>query len=345
MAEYKHAIGVAPGETVPLADITGPGMIRQIWLTIRNRDPVGLRSYVLRIYWDDSELPSVEAPWGDFFGLAHGRPGHYSTPYLGVSEAKGYNCAFPMPFSKRCRITFENDTDEKAGGLFYQINYTLGDEVTPDTGRFHAHFRRATPPRGRNFVLLDRGGTPGVYVGTTISALPREPGTWREGEFRFFIDGDTQRPTIVGTGWSDWFLSAWGLGMHQSLYAGSNYQVLHPEMKSKYFCSCYRFHVMDPIYFQHDLRVEHTQIGGRPGMPGCTHEREDDWCSVAYWYQNVTAQLLPQLPSREARIAGIAVQEWEADALARMRSGVDRHTDGGGVSVQAAPAVAGMISG
>ena len=55
--------------------------------------------------------------------------------------------------------------------------------------------------------------------------------------------------TIQGTGWSDWFLSGWGLGIHQSLYAGSTYQVLHPELGDKYYCSCFRFHVMDPIYF------------------------------------------------------------------------------------------------
>jgi len=336
--ERIHRISVPAGETTTLADIEGPGMVRQIWLTVRRRDPESLRSFVIRMYWDDSELPSVEAPWGDFFGLAHGRPGHYSTPYLGVSEGKGYNCTFPMPFAKRCRITVENDSPEPTGGLYYQVNYTLGDGIGPDMGRFHASFRRDTPARGSNFLLLDREGSPGVYVGTTISALPQEPETWREGDFRFFIDGDTDQPTIVGTGWSDWFLSGWGLNVHESLWAGSNYQVLHPDLKNKYFCSCYRFHVMDPIYFRENLRVEHTQIGGVPGKHGGANEREDDWCSVAYWYQNVTGQPLPALPSRAARIAGVAVPAWELDALERMRAGTDRRQDGRGANARA-PAV------
>jgi hypothetical protein len=84
---------------------------------------------------------------------------------------------------------------------------------------------------------------------------------------------------------------------------------------------------MDPIYFQHDLRVEYTQIGGLPGHEGVHHERADDWCSTVYWYQNVTETPLPPLPTREERLAGIAMQDWEADAIARMRSGIDRRND------------------
>ncbi|MBZ0302749.1 MAG: DUF2961 domain-containing protein [Anaerolineae bacterium] len=324
----KNALsGIQPGETVVLADIDGPGMIRMIWLTFPKRTPENLRSYVLRIYWDYQEQPSVAAPVGDFFGLAHGRAAHFSTLYLGASEGKGFHCFFPMPFSQHCRITVENDSPEELNLLFFQIHYTLGDEITANMGRFHAHFRRDQPPRGQNFVMLDRQGSPGIYVGTVIGALPREAGTWREGDIRFFIDGDEVLATITGTGWSDWFLSAWGMGIHQSYFGGSTYQVLHPELGDKYFCSCYRFHVLDPIYFQHELRVEYQQYGGRPGMEGVFHERADDWCATVYWYQQLTGQALPVLASREERIAGIALQDWEAEAHQRMLSGQDRHND------------------
>jgi len=140
-------------------------------------------------------------------------------------------------------------------------------------GRFHAHFRRSRPAKGQNNVMLKTKGTPGVYVGAVISALPLHQGGWREGVIRFFMDADTERPTITGTGWPDWFLSAWGLGPHQSLYAGCNYQVRHPEFGDRYFCSCHRFHAFDPIYFQRELRVEHQQLGffGHPGEKGYQH--------------------------------------------------------------------------
>lgn len=332
--KYLHYRTVAPGETLALADLEGQGIVRGFWLTVSKREPVALRSFLIRMYWDGSAHPSVEAPLGDFFGLAHGRVAHYSTPYLGVSEGKGFYTFFPMPFSRHCRIEFFNDAPDLTTNIYWQINFTLGDKITPDMGRFHALFRRDTPPRGTCHVILDTRNTPGVYVGTVISALPRSVGTWREGEFRFYIDGENDGCSIVGTGWSDWFLSGWGLGIHQSLYAGSNYQVKHPEYGDKYYCSCYRFHVLDPVYFRKSLRVEHTQHGIRPVGDGYeVYEREDDWCSVAYWYQRMNGQPFPVIPSREQRIGGIAIQPWEGEAVKRMRSGVDRVTDTSGPEV------------
>lgn len=320
----KHCVGgIHSGETFTIGADQGQGMIRSIWLTFPKRTPENLRSYVLRIYWDGSDQPSVLAPIGDFFGLSHGRAAHFSTPYLGVSEGKGFHCFFPMPFSDGFRITIENDSPATLNGLFYQIIYTLGDKVTTDMGRFHAHFRRQTPPKGSNFVMLETKGSPGVYVGAVISALPIAKGTWREGDIRFFIDGDQDRPTIVGTGWSDWFLSGWGLGIHQSLYAGSNYQVLHPELKNKYFCNSFRFHVMDPIYFQRDLRVEYTQVG-EPRDNGTFSERSDDWSATVYWYQRITGMPLASLPPRAERIRGLAVPDWEADAEQPLGKGTHR---------------------
>ncbi|MEK6794077.1 MAG: glycoside hydrolase family 172 protein [Spirochaetota bacterium] len=316
LPEWRHSIDLQPHEKKRIAEVDGPGTVRGIWMTIGNRSPESLRSLILRIYWDGAESPSVEAPFGDFFGAAHGRMGHYSTPCLGISEGKGFWCFFPMPFKKRFILEFDNDQDERVR-LFYQINFTLGDKVTPDMGRFHAHFNRSVPPVGKNHIIMTARKTPGVYVGTLISALPCTKGSWREGEFQFYIDGDKTVPSIVGTGWSDWFLSAWGLGVHQSMYGGSNYQVKHPELDDRYYCGCYRFHLMDPIYFQNDMKVEHTQIGF--GGTGDFDERSDDWCSVAYWYQNLTKESLPSIPSRAERIRGIGQQPWEVDALNAVR--------------------------
>ena len=64
---------VEAGETKTLCDIAGPGMIRHLWMTVEDRSPEMMRSYILRIYWDNKDYPSVEAPLGDFFGVAHGR--------------------------------------------------------------------------------------------------------------------------------------------------------------------------------------------------------------------------------------------------------------------------------
>ena len=57
---YLH---LEAGETLTLADIQGSGVIRHIWLT----PPGAWRSQILRFYWDDSDVPAVECPLGDFF--------------------------------------------------------------------------------------------------------------------------------------------------------------------------------------------------------------------------------------------------------------------------------------
>ena len=319
---------VQPGETKTLCDIEGQGMVRHIWITVANRSPEMMRSYIIRIYWDDSEYPSVEVPMGDFFGVAHGRTTHYMTPYLGTPEGRGFQCYFPMPFSRRCRITFENDSPEVMSWLFYQIDYTLGDEITNDIGRFHANFRRQNPcPIDSDYCILDTQGSPGVFVGAVIGCNPKSPGWWGEGEMKFYIDGDDKYPTICGTGTEDYLCSGWGMNPHSAIYTGVNYQKKDPSGQSQ-FVSFYRFHVFDPVYFQSSLRVELQQLGaGNPGdraihihpdverpgeiMSDWLYDRSDDYCSVAYWYQPITNKPLPPLPNRQQRIAGITKQIWE----------------------------------
>jgi hypothetical protein len=332
---------IHPGETKTLCDIQGPGMIRHVWITVEDRSPEMMRSYVLRIYWDNSDYPSVEAPLGDFFGVAHGRTAHYMTPYLGTPEGRGFQCYFPMPFGKRCRITFENDSPIAMPWLFYQVDYTLGDEISADMGVFHAHFRRENPcPVDHDYCLLDTRGAPGVFAGAAIGVNPLVPGWWGEGEMKFYMDGDQRFPTICGTGTEDYLCSGWGMNPHSALYTGVNYMALDPAGQQQ-FVSFYRFHVLDPIYFRADLRVELQQLGAggpaagesteafckkgglfgphvhpdveRPGttMSDWLYDRSDDYCSVAYWYQKPTKQPLPPIPCRDARIKGIAMQPWE----------------------------------
>ncbi|MDD5198488.1 MAG: DUF2961 domain-containing protein [Terrimicrobiaceae bacterium] len=325
-------------------------MVRHIWIgSPAGRTPELLRSYVLRIYWDDSPHPSVECPLSDFFGIAHGRTAHFMTPYLGMPEGRGFQCYFPMPFSRRCRMTLENDSPEVLGMFFYQVDYTLGDEITDAMGRFHAHFRRQNPcPVGEDYVLLDTKGSPGVFVGAVIGVNILSPNWWGEGEMKFYIDGDTTYPTISGTGAEDYLCSSWGMTPHEALYTGVNYFQTDPETKWDQLVSFYRIHALDPIYFESDLRVELQQLGApsadflgahgvnkdggahdtkalqeayarygwvgphvHPGMSDWLYDRSDDYCSVAYWYQKVMDTPLPPIPSREERIKGIAMREWE----------------------------------
>ena len=120
-------IEIGARSTVTLAEISGPGAIKHIWLT-----PTGnFRFYILRFYWDGCPVPSVECPLGDFFAAAH-ITGAKTTDFHQISSLAvcvnprfGMNCHWNMPFRESCRITLENLSDSDTR-LYYQIDYVLG---------------------------------------------------------------------------------------------------------------------------------------------------------------------------------------------------------------------------
>ncbi|MBI5959821.1 MAG: DUF2961 domain-containing protein, partial [Chloroflexi bacterium] len=139
--KVSPSIDIAPRETVTLAEITGPGAIQHLWITVA---PVWWRKLVIRFYWDGESAPSVEVPLGDFFCNGWGVRCNISSLAVCVNPAGGFNSYWEMPFRQSARITLENLTEEQVAGFFYQITYTLTD-VPEDAAYFHAQWRRSNP--------------------------------------------------------------------------------------------------------------------------------------------------------------------------------------------------------
>jgi hypothetical protein len=307
---------VENGETVTLMDIDGCGVIRHIWITIPDRSPEALRNMILRMYWDGCEVPSVETPLGDFFGMAHGRTAEMTTAYTTMTLARGFNCYFPMPFATHARITVTNDLPEgrEMRAFFFQIDYELRERLPANTGRFHAQFRRQNPTAQlRDYVLLDNVAGPGMFIGCVIGVRALAPEWWGEGEMKFYLDGDTDYPTICGTGTEDYFCAAWGMGLYQTPWHGCTLNLTNEHFKHP-LVSMYRFHAKDPVYFRESLKATIQQIGWK--SPEGLFERSDDWCSLAYWYQLEPNTHMPALPDRDARTTGILEPKTETEAEA-----------------------------
>lgn len=292
-------IRIKPGETAVLADINGMGAIQHIWATC-----TGVwRFNILRMYWDDSENPNVECPIGDFF--CDGLQGDFrqlnSLPVC-VNPGSAFNCYWEMPFKKRALITLDNISDEEII-LFYQIDYTL-TEVPEDCAYFHAQFRRVNPlPYKSVYTILDGVKGKGHYVGTYMVWGVNNNGWWGEGEIKFYMDGDTDFPTICGTGTEDYFCGSYNFETNGKYTEFSTpYSGLHKLFKTDaaYFSqqrfSLYRWHIMDPIRFEEDLKVTIQALGWRKG--GGYLPLQDDIASVAYWYQTLPAQKFPDLPDK-----------------------------------------------
>jgi hypothetical protein len=291
---------IAPGEEVQLCDIQGPGTIRHIWATTLNV-PLTFRGAVLRAWWDDQAHPSIEAPLGDLFGFAHGKVMAYQSAVHSIGENAALNLWLPMPFTKRARLTLTNESTIPMA-LFYQIDYTLKDKHPSDVGRLHVLFRRENlTMKGKDFELLPKRTGKGRLLGSVIGVRYLDSAWWGEGEMKAYIDGDTEFPTICGTGSEDYVGLSFGMQQTPFLYHGCS-------LNQNQFVSMYRWHHLDPIFWQSDIRVTIQQIGHRGTSMRAEdymdqlYEREDDWSAATFWYEPVPSEPLPPLPIYEERI-------------------------------------------
>jgi hypothetical protein len=298
-------VRIKPKETFVMADFKGEGAIQQIWCT-----PSGTWRYaIIRFYWDGETEPSIECPLGDFFACGWGRYAQISSLAVCVNPGSAFNSYWEMPFRKGFKITLENLADE-VFTIYYQINFAL-TEVPDDAAYFHAQFRRTNPvPYKEVYTIVDGIKGWGHYVGTYMAWGVNNNGWWGEGEIKFFMDGDDKFPTICGTGTEDYFCGSYDFDTkrpdgtiqyteHTTPYSGLA-QVIrgdgHYDVQQRF--GLYRWHIMDPVRFEKDLRVTIQALGWRSG--GRYLPLQDDIASVAFWYQAEPHVPFPKLPARDA---------------------------------------------
>jgi hypothetical protein len=294
-------IFIEPNSTFVLGEIDGPGAIQHIWMTTR----CNWRFAILRIYWDGEKEPSVEVPLGDFFANGWGKYAQISSLAVCVNPGNAFNCYWLMPFKKKCKMTITNINSE-AMRLYYQIDYTLTD-ISDDAAYFHAQFRRVNPlPYKEVYTIVDGIKGKGHYVGTYLAWQSNNNGWWGEGEIKFYLDGDSEFPTICGTGTEDYFGGSYNFENpitktyqeFTSPYSGLA-QVLRPDglYNSQQRFGLYRWHIMDPVRFDINLKVTIQALGWR------SEDRylplQDDISSVAFWYQSEPHNRFPELLQKD----------------------------------------------
>jgi hypothetical protein len=300
--KVSPSVEIKAGETFTLADITGPGAIQHIWMT-----PTGhWRFSILRVYWDGETTPSIEVPVGDFFAAGWGKYGQISSLPVAVNPGSAFNSYWTMPFRKSCRMTVTNIAP-RAMTLYYQVTYALTD-IPDDAAYFHAQFRRVNPLAYKQvYTIVDGVKGEGHYVGTHLCWGVKSNGWWGEGEIKFFMDGDTEFPTICGTGTEDYFCGSYDFENQETHryeefttpYTGLSL-VTRPDglYQSQERFSLYRWHIMDPIRFSQDLRVTIQALGWR--NDGTYLPLQDDIASTAFWYQAEPHGAFPAVPGRDA---------------------------------------------
>jgi hypothetical protein len=290
-------VRIKPGEVFTMAEIEGPGAIQHIWMT-----PTGnWRFSVIRIFWDGEKEPSVECPVGDFFAMGWNVYAPLSSLAVCVNPGSAFNCYWTMPFRKKCRITMENINDSETMTLYYQVDYTL-TEIPGDAAYFHAQFNRSNPNTTSVHTVVDKIRGKGQFVGLYLAWGVHNNGWWGEGEIKFYLDGDTGFPTICGTGTEDYFCGSYNFdrdGQYKEFctpYSGLH-QVIRPDgsYRSQQRFGLYRWHIMDPVRFEKDLKITIQDLGWRHG--GRYLPQQSDISSVCFWYQTEPHASFPAFPA------------------------------------------------
>lgn len=251
-----------------------------------------------------------------------------------VGGGVALNCYFQMPFANGMRIEIDNESDEICDSFYYYVDYDEVSAIGDDVLRFHAHYRQEFPttvdggtlaskgehywdkmdvpniPGDGNYLILETQGA-GHFVGCVLSVenidpmMPKkqfgetemvvpELTWWGEGDDMIWIDDDTWPPSLHGTGSEDYLTHAWGMHEDACLYGGTTIHEHNKKHPNRKVCTSYRLHVLDPVLFEKRIKVtiEH----------GHANLQQNNYSSVAYWYQIPLASPLPGLPKAEDRV-------------------------------------------
>lgn len=287
---------------VVVADLKGPAVITMIHFAMPQTLKLN-RDLLLRMYWDGETSPSVDVPLVDFFCDPAGLREQVNTAL--VNKRRGFNAYFPMPFRRSAKIELLYDGPLEPGDELWKImpcysyvTYRATEEISPDTGYFHASWRQEGLRLGkRDYLALEAKGK-GKFVGWNVTV--RSPG--RDGypvdeNEKFFIDGE-ETASVEFQGLEDSFGFSWGFPETDNLFPLTGY--------FRFFkgAAAYRFFTQDAISFEKSLRVaigfgvnEDPMFRRDFSKPGSTLQ----FSTTVYWYQLEPHAPLPPMPSAAER--------------------------------------------
>ncbi len=267
-------------------------------------------------------------------------PRSYGEPGDARATEWGADLYLPMPFAMAARIDLRYDIipghPSDPVTLWYHIELERQVRpLRPNIGRFHAQWRRENPTvvTGTmplnvtqwdgtntsgcdNFVAVEAEGQ-GQMVGLHLQIDNIAGGWYGEGDDMVFVDGrpgDQWPPTYHGAGTEEIF---GGGACPNRAYSGP-YTGFHLVENSSFAGkhAMYRWFLADPIRFSRSLvwTVEH----------GHANNYENDYTSVAYWYQAEPHAPFPHLPGPAARLPRFPDAMIRADAArAQLRLAVE----------------------
>jgi hypothetical protein len=290
----------------------GPGAVRELSLRLRaDRLDEALRGCLLRITFDGSQRPQVEAPLGDFFASGPGVNPFSSLPFSVEADGR-MTCRFVMPYRERVRLEVVNFTPTAVhldgrivlapwkwddGSMYFRAKWRTDPDLLAGAGVIDLPY----------LVAIGKG----VFVGCAAmivnpSGAPMAHGNWwGEGDEKILVDGESV-PSTFGTGSEDYFNYSWSRpDLFDHPYCG---QPLDSGPDTSGYVSNHRFQVLDAVPFERSLAV-FLELWAHTRTPGLSYAR------IAYHYARPDAVddhrgLMPgdlrikPLPKREFKAVG-----------------------------------------
>lgn len=213
------------GTTVPagservLAQLTGPGYVRSLWMAVDGGSNPTLDARI-RVYYDGATVPAIDIDLGTLLAIHWGGQGNtHTTDHVHVEVGSNGKVSFlmtlPMPFGSSITITYYYPSGyTQTAGIFSQVAYSLtatdraaGQRLRCQGARFadQSILRAATDV---NTIATITGTAGSIAYISYVGGANATAFTWLERNFSYTIDGETN-PSIVTTGSEDTFDSGW----------------------------------------------------------------------------------------------------------------------------------------
>ena len=240
-------------ESKEIARFEGTNAIEELRFKVSAQNiDIALRNTILRIFFDNSSIPQIESPLGDFFAAAPG-----INPYVSLPMSVGFDSTmisrFIMPFKKNAYIELENISDMSVEvDLLVSVKPYDWDENTSMhmRAKWRNNYGLSTKQPVDMPYLLAMGQGRFIGVATHLlnpSNVPSSHGNWwGEGDEKIFVD-DNRSPVFFGTGSEDYYNYSWSSDrIFFYPYCG---QPRNDGPANRGFVSNFRWHINDDILF------------------------------------------------------------------------------------------------